>query len=74
MLSNSVEPGWVATRTGTPVTQAWLATGDDVDVTGRHFFHQRERAAPAGARDPQLRDALLGYCAELTGETLLDLR
>ncbi|WP_372666075.1 hypothetical protein [Amycolatopsis kentuckyensis] len=57
-----------------PVTQAWLATADDVDVTGRHFFHQRERAAPADARDPRRQDALLGYCAKLTGETLPDLR
>jgi NAD(P)-dependent dehydrogenase (short-subunit alcohol dehydrogenase family) len=79
VLSNSVEPGWVPTKMGgpgapddidlAPVTQAWLAVSDDpaATVTGRHFRHQHERAAPAPAHSQQAQDALLEYCAGLTG-------
>ncbi|MFF6986015.1 SDR family NAD(P)-dependent oxidoreductase [Streptomyces sp. NPDC010273] len=82
VLSNSVEPGWVATRMGGPgapddldlgpVTQAWLAVGEDAaaQVTGRHFYHQEQRPVPAEARDTKAQDALLDYCAELTGTPL----
>jgi NAD(P)-dependent dehydrogenase (short-subunit alcohol dehydrogenase family) len=81
-LSNSVEPGWVPTRMGgpgapgdldlAPVTQAWLAVSDDpaATVSGRHFYHQRQRAAPADARSTESQDALFAYCAELTGTTI----
>jgi NAD(P)-dependent dehydrogenase (short-subunit alcohol dehydrogenase family) len=77
--SNSVEPGWVPTKMGGPgapddldqgaVTQAWLAVGDDkaAKLTGRHFYHRRERSAPAEAHEPTVQDALLDYCAELAG-------
>jgi NAD(P)-dependent dehydrogenase (short-subunit alcohol dehydrogenase family) len=53
VLSNAVEPGWVATKMGGPsapdnlalgsVTQAWLAVSDDpiATVTGGYFYHQR---------------------------------
>lgn len=77
--SNSVEPGWVPTKMGGPgapddldqgpVTQAWLAVSDDEAalVTGRHFYHQQERFVPAEAREPAVQNALLDYCAKLTG-------
>jgi NAD(P)-dependent dehydrogenase (short-subunit alcohol dehydrogenase family) len=80
--SNSVEPGWVATKMGGPgapddldrgpVTQAWLAVSDDgaAKVTGRHFFHQKERSVSAEAHEATVQDALLDYCAELTGTDL----
>lgn len=79
VLSNSVEPGWVATKMGgsgapddldrAPVTQAWLAVSDDeaAQVTGRHFYHQQERPVSAEAHEAKVQDALLDYCAELTG-------
>ena len=79
VLANSVEPGWVATKMGGPgapddldqgpVTQAWLAAGDDeaAKATGRHFYHQKERSAPTQAHEATIQDALLDYCAELTG-------
>jgi NAD(P)-dependent dehydrogenase (short-subunit alcohol dehydrogenase family) len=82
VLSNSVEPGWVATKMGgpgapddldrAPVTQAWLAVSDDeaANVTGRHFYHQEQRSAPAEAYEAKVRDALLDYCAELTGTSI----
>ena len=80
--SNSVEPGWVPTKMGGPgapddldqgpVTQAWLAVADDeaAELTGRHFYHRQERSVPAEARDAEVQDALLDYCAELTGASI----
>lgn len=79
VLSNAVEPGWVATRMGGPGapddlslgsdTQAWLATSDDPEatVTGRYFYHRRPRAShPAGA-SVEVQDRLLSACEDLTG-------
>ena len=86
VLSNSVDPGWVATRMGGPgapgdlslgpVTQAWLAVSDDpaAMVTGRYFHHQRELDLPREAHVAEVQDALLDYCAELTGTPIPDLR
>jgi NAD(P)-dependent dehydrogenase (short-subunit alcohol dehydrogenase family) len=83
--SNALEPGWVPTRMGgagapddlslAPVTQAWLAAGDDprTDVTGEYFYHQKIRRTHPAARDPHLQDALLDYCAALTSTPLPDL-
>jgi NAD(P)-dependent dehydrogenase (short-subunit alcohol dehydrogenase family) len=80
--SNAVEPGWVATRMGGagapddlaqgPVTQAWLAVSDDpaATVSGRYFYHQRPRQPNPAARDTGFQDALLDYCAGLTGTPL----
>ena len=82
VLSNSVEPGWVPTKMGGsgapddldqgPVTQAWLAVGEDeaAKVTGWHFYHQQERSVPAEAHEATVQDALLDYCAELTGVSI----
>ncbi len=79
VLSNALEPGWVATRMGgpgapddlsqAPVTQAWLAVSDDpaATVTGRYFYHQRPRPFHPAAASPALQDQLLAACAELTG-------
>ena len=80
--SNSVEPGWVATKMGgpgapddmslAPVTQAWLAVSSEpaASVTGQHFFHQRTRGTPAVAHSAEAQDALFDYCAGLTGTPL----
>lgn len=79
VLSNSVEPGWVATKLGgpgapddlslAPVTQAWLAVSDDpaARVTGEHFYHQQPRRVHPAARDTGFQDQLMDYCASLTG-------
>ena len=83
--SNALEPGWVPTKMGgagapddlslAPVTQAWLAAGDDArtDVTGEYFYHQKARRTHPAARDPHRQDALLDYCAALTSTPLPDL-
>jgi NAD(P)-dependent dehydrogenase (short-subunit alcohol dehydrogenase family) len=80
--SNAVTPGWVATRmggAGAPddlsqgaVTQAWLAVSDDpaATVTGGYFYHRRERPPRQAAKRAALQDALLDYCATLTGTPL----
>jgi NAD(P)-dependent dehydrogenase (short-subunit alcohol dehydrogenase family) len=82
VLSNSVEPGWVATKMGgsgapddlslAPVTQAWLAVSDDpaARVTGGYFYHQRPRKVHPAAHDSAFQDRLLDYCASLTGIAL----
>jgi NAD(P)-dependent dehydrogenase (short-subunit alcohol dehydrogenase family) len=82
VLSNAVDPGWVATRMGGPgapgdltqgsATQAWLATSDDpaATVTDGYFYHRRQRPPLAAARRERLQDALLDYCAALTGTPL----
>jgi NAD(P)-dependent dehydrogenase (short-subunit alcohol dehydrogenase family) len=80
--SNSVEPGWVATKMGgrgapddlslAPVTQAWLAVSDDqaAAVTGQHFYHQQSIPAPVAACSSEQQDALLDYCASCSGTPL----
>ena len=82
VLSNSLEPGWVATKMGgpaapddlslAPVTQAWLATSDDpaARVTGSYFYHQGPREVHPAAHDSAFQDRLLDYCTSLTGIAL----
>lgn len=82
VLSNALEPGWVATRMGgpgapddlsqAPVTQAWLAVSDDpaATVTGQYFYHQRPRQFHPAAASHAVQDHLLAACAELTGVEL----
>jgi NAD(P)-dependent dehydrogenase (short-subunit alcohol dehydrogenase family) len=79
VYSNAVDPGWVPTKMGgrnAPddlqkgyETQAWLATSNDAKATvsGRYFFHQKERAHNNEADDVQLQQKLLDRCSELTG-------
>ena len=79
VLSNAVEPGWVATKMGGPGapddlqlgadTQVWLATSGDRDATvsGRCFYHRRARAAAPAASDPEVQDRLVEACEELSG-------
>lgn len=82
VLSNALEPGWVPTRMGGPEapddltqggeTQAWLAVSDDpaAKVTGQYFYHRQQRQPSAASRDETLQDALLAYCAGLSGTAL----
>jgi NAD(P)-dependent dehydrogenase (short-subunit alcohol dehydrogenase family) len=84
VLSNAVEPGWVATKMGGPgapddlslghVTQAWLAVSDDpaATVSGELFYHQRPREVHPSARSHQFQDELLGALAELAGVKMPD--
>jgi NAD(P)-dependent dehydrogenase (short-subunit alcohol dehydrogenase family) len=79
VLSNALEPGWVATKMGGPgapddlakgaETQAWLAVSDEpaAKVSGEYFFHQRKKAVSANARREDLQDALMDYCRKIAG-------
>jgi NAD(P)-dependent dehydrogenase (short-subunit alcohol dehydrogenase family) len=79
VLSNAVEPGWVATRMGGPgapddidqahLTQAWLAASDDpaARTTGDYFYHLKPRHPNPQASDIALQDRLLSICEEISG-------
>jgi NAD(P)-dependent dehydrogenase (short-subunit alcohol dehydrogenase family) len=79
VLSNALEPGWVATKMGGPgapddldagpKTQVWLATSNDpeVMVTGQYFYHQKRRAVEPAARDEKIQDRLIAECARISG-------
>src|SRR6202034_439256 len=81
-LSNALEPGWVPTKMGgpgapddlslAPVTQVWLATSDDpaATVTGRYFYHQRQRETNPAASSLDVQEELLAVCGDLTGVEL----
>lgn len=82
VLSNAVDPGWVATRMGGPgapddlglaaVTQAWLATSQDraAAVSGQYFYHQQRRPAHPAAHSEDVQESLLEVCSALTGAPL----
>ena len=82
VYSNAIDPGWVPTKMGgrgAPddlqkgyETQAWLAASDDkkVKVSGRYFFHKKERSYNATADNISLQEEFLRICAEITGVTL----
>jgi NAD(P)-dependent dehydrogenase (short-subunit alcohol dehydrogenase family) len=82
VLSNAVEPGWVATKMGGPSapddlelgadTQVWLATSNDPDatVTGRCFYHRRPRTSEPAAADLDVQDGLMRACEQLAGVAL----
>lgn len=79
VLSNALEPGWVATKMGgrdAPDdleagrrTQAWLAVSDApaAMVTGEYFYHQQLREPNPAARDTAIQDKLLAACREISG-------
>jgi len=82
VLSNAVDPGWVATKMGGPgapddfdmgyLTQTWLAVSDDAaaTVSGRYWRHRRPQAAARDASDVGVQDQLASTIAELTGVAL----
>lgn len=79
VYSNSVDPGWVPTKmggSGAPddlqkgyETQTWLAVSNDANATvsGRYFFHRKERRCNPLATDVVLQNRFLEICAKVTG-------
>jgi NAD(P)-dependent dehydrogenase (short-subunit alcohol dehydrogenase family) len=79
VLSNALEPGWVATKMGgpgapddleaAPKTQVWLATSNEraAEVTGQYFYHMKRRAYEPAAASATIQDRLLAECARLSG-------
>jgi len=82
VLSNALEPGWVATKmggAGAPDdldaghrTQVWLAVSDDpaATVTGEYFYHMRPRAPNPASRDAERQQRLLDACQRFSGVEL----
>ena len=82
VLSNAVDPGWVATKMGGPgapddfeqgyLTQTWLAVSSDpaAMVSGRYWHHRRTQRPASGATDTDFQDQLSARLAELTGVPL----
>ncbi len=82
VLSNAVDPGWVATKMGGPGapdseddgrrTQVWLAVSDDIEarVSGEYFHHLRPRRPHPVAHDPARQDRLLEICRHYSGVAL----
>ncbi len=82
VLSNAVEPGWVATKMGGSGatddldaghrTQVWLAVSDDpaATATGEYFYHMRLRTPKAATRDVELQEKLIEACAGFSGVQL----
>ena len=78
VLSNALEPGWVATKMGGENapddldagcrTQAWLAVSDDAQAmaTGKYFYHMKLREPNVIAHDARKQDALLEACRGFT--------
>jgi NAD(P)-dependent dehydrogenase (short-subunit alcohol dehydrogenase family) len=82
VLSNAVDPGWVATKMGGPgapddfekgyLTQTWLAVSDDsaATISGRYWHHRGTQAPAKDVADPTFQDQLSARLAELTGVAL----
>jgi NAD(P)-dependent dehydrogenase (short-subunit alcohol dehydrogenase family) len=82
VLSNAVDPGWVATKMGGPGapddfeegyrTQPWLAASDDpaAAVTGRYWHHRRSKTPARMAEDVAFQDRLTTTLADMTGVPL----
>jgi len=85
VLSNALEPGWVPTKMGGPGapddmdqahrTQVWLAVSNDPEalVSGRYFYHLRQRAADPAVHDAARQDQLLDICQRLSGIALASI-
>jgi NAD(P)-dependent dehydrogenase (short-subunit alcohol dehydrogenase family) len=79
VLSNALEPGWVATKMGgagapddldaAHRTQVWLAVSDDpaAMVTGEYFYHMRPRTPNPATRDADCQERLLEACKGFSG-------
>ena len=79
VYANAVDPGWVPTKMGgrgAPgdlqkgyETQVWLAASNDekAKLSGRYFFHQKERHHNPEADDVQLQEQFFNLCKEITG-------
>lgn len=82
VLSNALEPGWVATKMGGSGatddlnqgyrTQVWLAVSEDPEakVSGEYFYHMRRRTPKAAARDVAVQEKLLEACERFSGVAL----
>ncbi|MQS53168.1 SDR family NAD(P)-dependent oxidoreductase [Companilactobacillus mishanensis] len=69
VAANAVDPGWVPTKMGGSEanddlkqgysSQVWLATFDDLSVTGKYFYHMSPNTYDERADNVELQDELL---------------
>jgi NAD(P)-dependent dehydrogenase (short-subunit alcohol dehydrogenase family) len=83
LKSNSLEPGWVATKMGgagapddidkAHRTQVWLATSDEAAamVSGKYFFHQKLRDPDPATKDVEQQNVMLDLCRKVSGTALV---
>jgi NAD(P)-dependent dehydrogenase (short-subunit alcohol dehydrogenase family) len=83
VLSNALEPGWVATKMGGPGapddleagrrTQVWLAVSNDPAalVSGSYFYHMQHRDPHPASRDVDVQTKLLNECRHISGVALV---
>jgi NAD(P)-dependent dehydrogenase (short-subunit alcohol dehydrogenase family) len=84
VLSNALEPGWVATKMGgagapddlqaAPKTQVWLAVSDEpaATVSGAYFYHMKPRDTHPAVRDVSVQERLIQACEGFSGIRLPD--
>jgi NAD(P)-dependent dehydrogenase (short-subunit alcohol dehydrogenase family) len=84
VLSNALEPGWVATKMGGAGatddldaghrTQVWLSVSNDpaATVTGEYFYHMRLREPKPATRDTERQEKLIEACKGFSGVELPD--
>jgi NAD(P)-dependent dehydrogenase (short-subunit alcohol dehydrogenase family) len=65
VLSNAVDPGWVPTKMGGPVSSDAAPT-----VSGGYWYHRQRQAPAPQARDPAFQDQPKDRLAALTGVAL----
>src|SRR5271167_1189273 len=81
VLSNALEPGWVATKMGGPGapddldqghrTQVWLAVSEvRAAVSGQYFYHLQLRTPKRQTSDRELQESLIETCKRLSGVEL----
>ncbi|CAB3781899.1 hypothetical protein LMG28614_01313 [Paraburkholderia ultramafica] len=84
VLSNALEPGWVATKMGgagapddlqaAPKTQVWLAVSDEpaATVSGAYFYHMKPRETHPALHDVAVQERLIQACEVFSGIRLPD--
>lgn len=81
IASNSVSPGWVATKiggSGAPdslekavETQVWLATSPDAaEESGKYWYHMESKAPSKYAEDVKVQEAYFEECERISGVKL----
>ena len=79
VYANALDPGWVPTKmggAGAPdnlekgfQTQTWLAVSNDeqAKVSGRYFYHQKQKRPLPAAGDIDVQEKFLSLCEQITG-------
>lgn len=84
VVSNALEPGWVATKMGgasapdsladAPLTQVWLASSMDKQAlqSGGYYYHKKPQVVHPDATDLGIQQRFIDCCAKISGIRLPD--